>query len=59
MHWLLRMSRWARNPPSTRRVVLVFGVIALCLLIAGIEAMGWWPDWANAERMPRRPGLRP
>tara|TARA_R110002049_G_scaffold23545_10_gene83727 strand:+ start:117384 stop:117557 length:174 start_codon:yes stop_codon:yes gene_type:complete len=52
--WLLRMSRWARNPPSLKRVLLVFGVIALALIIGGIEWMGWWPDWATAERIPRK-----
>ncbi|MEW9920786.1 hypothetical protein AB2B41_14315 [Marimonas sp. MJW-29] len=52
--WLLRMSKWARNPPSAARVKLVFGVIALAALIWGIEWMGWWPDWATAERIPRK-----
>ncbi|WP_298932238.1 hypothetical protein [uncultured Ruegeria sp.] len=51
----LRMSQWARNPPSKRRVQLVFGIILLCLLIFGVEYMGWWPDWATGEwtRAPR------
>lgn len=52
--WLMRMSKWARNPPSAKRVKLVFGAIILALLIVGIEWMGWWPDWATAERVPRR-----
>lgn len=52
--WLLRMSRWARNPPSPAKVKLVFGVIALAALIWGIEWMGWWPDWATVERQPRK-----
>lgn len=52
--WLLRMSRWARNPPSAKQVKLVFGIIALALVIFGIEWMGWWPDWATAERIPRK-----
>ncbi len=52
--WLLRMSKWARNPPSAKRVMLVFGIIALAAIIVGIEWMGWWPDWAKAERMPRK-----
>ncbi|WP_299884515.1 hypothetical protein [uncultured Ruegeria sp.] len=51
----LRMSQWARNPPSKRRVQLVFGIILLCLLVYGVEYMGWWPDWAMGEwtRAPR------
>ncbi|SFT49758.1 hypothetical protein [Sedimentitalea nanhaiensis] len=53
MRWLLRMSRWARNPPSARRVVLVFGVIALCLGIVALEWLGLWPEWATAQRMRR------
>ena len=52
--WLMRMSQWARKPPSIKKVKLVFGVIALALIIAGIEWMGWWPDWATAERIPRK-----
>ena len=51
---LLRMSRWARNPPSEARVKLVFGIIALALIIGGIDYMGWWPDWATADRIPRK-----
>lgn len=41
----LRMAQWARNPPSTRRVVLVLGVIAVCLTLAGLEWAGLLPDW--------------
>ncbi|MGV6805498.1 MAG: hypothetical protein ACWA49_14965 [Ruegeria sp.] len=52
---LLRMSRWARNPPSDQRVKLVLGLIVLFLVIAGVEYMGWWPEWATSQ--PRR--LRP
>ncbi|GLT10398.1 hypothetical protein ACFQFQ_09400 [Sulfitobacter porphyrae] len=52
--WLLRMAKWAHHPPSVKRVILVFAVIALALLIAGIQWMGWWPDWATSERVPRR-----
>lgn len=51
---LLRMSRWVRNPPSERRVILVLSVIALALAIGLVEYLGLWPDWATAERIPRR-----
>ncbi|MCJ7873801.1 hypothetical protein [Phaeobacter sp. J2-8] len=54
MHWLLRMSRWARNPPSARKVMLVFGVIAACLVLYAIEKWIGWPDALTAERLPRR-----
>ncbi|MBD3663158.1 hypothetical protein [Sulfitobacter aestuariivivens] len=52
--WLFRMSKRARRPPSAARVKLVFGVIIAALVIIAIEQMGWWPDWATAERMPRK-----
>jgi hypothetical protein len=42
--WLVRMARWARNPPSAGQVKLVFGVIALCLLIFGYEWLFGWPE---------------
>ena len=51
----LRMSRWARNPPSERRVKLVFGLILVCLILAGIEYMGWWPDWAKPNSLRFKP----
>ncbi len=55
--WLLRMARWARRPPSARRVALVFGVVLVCLALAGAEWMGWLPDWFGLQprggRMPR------
>ena len=57
--WLLRMSRWARHPPSWRRVVLGAAVIGLCLALAGVEWLGWWPDWATVDKAPRRPKIGP
>ena len=54
--WLIRASRWARNPPSTRTVLLVLAVVALGLGLAGLEHFGLWPDWATMERPA---GLRP
>ncbi len=52
---LLRMSRWARKPPSDQRVKLVLGLIVLCLVIAGVEYMGWWPEWATSQPRKLRP----
>ena len=53
--WLLRMKRWAQNPPGTRRVALVLGVGLVCGLIVLSERAGWWPDWATTEPTgPRR-----
>ena len=47
------MKRWVQNPPSPQRVKLVFGVVALCLVIIGLEYAGLWPDWAKTERIRR------
>jgi hypothetical protein len=51
--WLLRMSRWARRPPSLQRVVLVVAVIVLCLLLVGAEWLWGWPDWLTVNGRPR------
>jgi len=48
--WLLRAKRWAQNPPSRNRVYLGLGVIAICLLLAGAEALWGWPDWLTPHR---------
>ena len=37
--WLLNASRWARNPPSARRVLLGLAVIGICLVLAGAERL--------------------
>lgn len=52
---LMRAKRWAQNPPSARRVKLVFGVIALALAILAVERLGLWPDWATTEKVRLRP----
>ena len=52
---LLRMSNWARNPPSERRVKLVIATLVICLLIAGIEYLDLWPDWAKSQPAKLRP----
>ncbi|KAF0677476.1 hypothetical protein [Profundibacterium mesophilum] len=48
--WLLRMVRWARRPPSRKRVALMLAVAAIALAIAGLEAAGLWPEWATLDR---------
>jgi hypothetical protein len=53
--WLLRASRWVRNPPSEGRVRLVLGVVAICLAIAGVEALFGWPDWLTLNRLDATP----
>ncbi|NUB43207.1 hypothetical protein GEU84_002325 [Fertoebacter nigrum] len=47
--WLMRMARWARHPPSWGRVKLVAAVVALCLLLVGIEVFLGWPDWLTTH----------
>lgn len=45
----LRMAQLARRPPSLGRVILFVAVIAACLLIVGIERLGYWPDWLTLK----------
>lgn len=49
--WFLRMSRWARNPPSARKVKLVIAVLLLCLALYAIERWIGWPDALSPERL--------
>jgi len=53
---LLRMSKWARNPPSAKRVKLVIGIVVICLILFAIERWIGVPEWLQMERM-RRPRL--
>lgn len=54
MMWLMRASRWARHPPSPRRVALVLVVVAIAVVIVALDKTGYWPDWARLDRMHRR-----
>lgn len=51
--WLVRASRWARNPPSMNRVIFGAVVIAVCLVLFGIERIWGWPEWLTPNRVPR------
>ncbi|NJM83753.1 MAG: hypothetical protein HC844_16005 [Tabrizicola sp.] len=53
--WLMRAKRWVQNPPSPGRVKLVFGVIAICIVIAGYEWVFGWPDWARVDNLRTKP----
>ncbi len=55
IHWLLRAKRWVQHPPSIKRLILVFAVVAICAAIYGIEHFIGWPDWLTAERIGRNP----
>ncbi|AKO96622.1 hypothetical protein MALG_01437 [Marinovum algicola DG 898] len=59
MHWLYRMSLWARRPPSARQVMLVLAVIAVCLAIYAVERWVGWPEALTAERLRWGGGARP
>lgn len=47
---ILRMARWVRHPPSTRRIMLLAAVLAASLLIAGAEWLGILPDFMTEDR---------
>ncbi len=49
--WLVRAKRWVQNPPSAARIKLVFGIIAACIAIVGLEWLEYWPDWATADSL--------
>jgi hypothetical protein len=53
--WLIRAKRWAQNPPSAGQVKLVFSVIAICLVIYGVERVFGWPDWLVPNRLDAKP----
>ncbi|KUF11715.1 hypothetical protein [Pseudoponticoccus marisrubri] len=53
-HWLIRLALIARNPPSPKKAMVVGAVVLIVLAAAGLEALGLWPDWAQAEKMPTR-----
>ena len=54
---LLRMAQWVRHPPSPRTVKIALVVIALAMVIYGIELAGLWPEWANVQGA-KRPQIR-
>lgn len=47
--WLMRMSKWARKPPSMGQVKLVLSVVAFCFAIWGIEQLWGWPDFLTVN----------
>ena len=51
--WLLRAKRWVQNPPSKSRVMLIAGVLAVCLMLYGIETIWGWPDALTVEPIKR------
>lgn len=51
---LFRMAKWAHRPPSTKRVLLVLGVVLACLIFFAIDRVIGFPDWMQMEPV-RRP----
>lgn len=49
----LRMAKWARNPPSEKRLILIASVIAVCLVVFGVERLFGWPDWLSVDSTPK------
>lgn len=56
---ILRMSRWARRPPSMRRVVAFLGVLAASLIIVGAEHLGLLPDFMTDQSRVSVPKVQP
>jgi hypothetical protein len=44
----MRLAKWARRPPSRRRLALIVVVLVLSLAIVSVEKAGLWPEWARA-----------
>ncbi len=55
IHWLIRAKRWVQHPPSVGRVKLVFAVIAICLVIVGIEHFIGLPGWMTVNSLRQKP----
>lgn len=53
MMWLMRLRHWVDHPPSRQQMRMIVIVAALCFAVILIEWMGWWPDWAQVERVGR------
>ena len=47
--WLFRMARWAQNPPGEKRVILVLGIVAVCLIVFAVETFVGWPELLSLE----------
>ncbi|EKE43592.1 hypothetical protein OCGS_2324 [Oceaniovalibus guishaninsula JLT2003] len=54
-HWLLRMRRWAQNPPAPRNVRLVLLLLAFIAALYLVERVWGWPDWLTPDRTGRIP----
>ncbi|MFK7870405.1 MAG: hypothetical protein AB8B58_14350 [Roseobacter sp.] len=51
LRWLMRMSLWARRPPSKRQIIMVGCVLFVCITLALIETLGFWPHTLTTHSM--------
>ena len=51
--WLLRASKWARNPPSARQVRNLLIIIAICIAIALLEQIFGLTECIDVNRVRR------
>ncbi|WP_417269765.1 hypothetical protein [Celeribacter sp.] len=58
LFWLIRAKRWAKHPPSAKRVLLVFGVVAACVALYLLERAGLLPAWMELEGRTGRRGVQ-
>ena len=49
---MIRMTKWARNPPGEKQVRLFFLVVAICLVLFGIDRIFGWPEWLTVDGTP-------
>ena len=49
VRWLLRMKRWAHNPPSASRVKFVFAIILACAVLFAYEYFYGWPEFLKID----------
>jgi hypothetical protein len=55
--WLLRLRRWAQNPPGARAALAVGVVVVLCLALFALERwLGGWPAALTPDTLGRGVG---
>mgnify|MGYP001822935757 CR=1 FL=1 len=47
--FLIMMSRWARNPPSPRKTLVIAAIVGIALAAAVVEWTIGWPDALTVE----------
>lgn len=57
MGWFLRMSRWARHPPSAKMALVIAAIVLVALSLVAVEHIWGWPDWLTVNRVRRGPGF--